>query len=33
MPQLTPERAAEFERCRKQVLEETFFQHGIGSLS
>lgn len=33
MPQLTPERAAEFERCRRQVLEETFFQHGIGSLS
>ena len=33
MPQLTPERAADFARCRRQVLEESFFQHGIGSLS
>ena len=33
MAQLTPERAADFARCRRQVLEESFFQHGIGSLS
>lgn len=33
MSQLTPERAADFARCRRQVLEESFFQHGIGSLS
>ena len=33
MPQLTPDRAADFARCRRQVLEESFFQHGIGSLS